>query len=97
MDNFPNMRDMIDAENEVYSKWDDLLNDIWSVLKANLPKYEMDKLLKEQQQWIKDKEAIAIADSKESEGGSMGRLDYVCSLSETTEKRCKKLIGMYME
>lgn len=79
----------IEAQQIRYNKWDDLLNEIWGVLKQQLPKNQMDELLKIQRQWIKDKEALAKSYSNQA--------DKLISLSISTEQRCYELIDGYMK
>lgn len=78
-----------EAQQIRYNKWDNLLNEIWGVLKEQLPKNQMDELLKTQRQWIKDKEAAANSYSNQA--------DKLINLSVSTEQRCYELINGYMK
>ena len=89
--------DMIKAANEEYRRWDIELNQIYGVLKIQLSTSEMSQLEKEEVQWIKDKEALADAEGKKYEGGSMEPLAYSASLAESTKKRCYELVNNYMK
>lgn len=80
---------LIEAQQISYNKWDNLLNEIWGVLKEQLPKNQMDELRKTQRQWIKDKEARANSNPDE-----YGKL---MSLSYSTEERCYELISGYIK
>ena len=55
--------EMIQAEAEVYKRWDDALNEIYGVLKSQLLKSEMNRLRDKQREWIlyRDHEAEKVA------------------------------------
>ena len=78
-----------EAQQIRYNKWDNLINEIWAVLKEQLPKNQMDELLQTQRQWIKDKEAAGSSYSHKA--------DQLISLSVSTEQRCYELINGYMK
>ena len=63
--------DMNLAAQDRYRIWDDALNGLWAVLKEVLPKEEMDRLTREELDWIKEKEAAVQAAGAEVEGGSI--------------------------
>ena len=81
-----------DATVQAYQVWDNLLNEIWGVLKQQLPKGEMDSLRKVQRQWIKDKEATekSIYDNGGSTSSAVG------NSAAITEQRCRELVNIYM-
>lgn len=81
-----------DATVQVYQVWDNLLNEIWGVLKQQLPKNEMDSLRKVQRQWIKDKEATEK--SIYNNGGNTAAA--VGNSAVVTEQRCRELVNIYM-
>ncbi|MCY6485879.1 DUF1311 domain-containing protein [Clostridium aestuarii] len=88
---------MIKAASEEYKRWDDALNEIYGVLKKQLSASDMNKLKKEQIQWIPDKKKIAEEAAEEFKGGSMAPLVYASSLAQTTKDRCYELIEKYMK
>ena len=51
-----NQAEMNTLSYEMYVVWDDVLNDLWQVLKDTVDEEEMEKLLEEQRTWIADKE-----------------------------------------
>lgn len=89
--------DMVQAASTEFKRWDDLLNDIWAVLKAEMNEKDFEKLLDEQLSWIKNKEDLALAAAKEMEGGSMYNVIYTDSLAQTTKSRCYELVNKYMK
>ncbi|MGL4570822.1 MAG: lysozyme inhibitor LprI family protein [Clostridium sp.] len=89
----PEMRQNASAE---YTAWDNELNDIYGYLKNNLPQDKFKVLEKEEVQWIKDKEAKAKKNSEQYKGGTMERLEYICTLASETKNRCYELVNNYM-
>ena len=89
--------DMKYAAGEEYKRWDRALNEIYSDLKENLSKEEMNKLEAEETKWIKDKEEKAKEAGKIYEGGTAEGLAYTSSLAETTKSRCYELVDKYMK
>jgi uncharacterized protein YecT (DUF1311 family) len=51
--------------------WDSALNQLWDVLEKSKTSQEMEKLLSEQRQWIKQKEAAAEDAGAAYEGGTL--------------------------
>lgn len=84
------------VEDFKYEIWDDLLNDIYSVLEEQLSAEKMDTLRAEQREWIEFRDATALATSKEYEGGTQEHLEYSAVLAKLTEERCYDLVEMYM-
>lgn len=41
---------------QYYTEWDDLLNELWGILKETLPANDFDQLKNEQINWVKQKE-----------------------------------------
>lgn len=78
------------STNKIFHYRDDMLNEIWGVLKNTLPKNEMSTLTNTQLQWIKNR------DSEASTMGSVDSIAYTSSLSEQTKTRCYELINGYM-
>ena len=78
--------------NELYTLWDDTLNDLWTVLGKVLSKEEMEKLTKEEQDWIAMKEQKVTDAGKEVEGGSMQPMVEDLTGADLTEKRVRELL-----
>lgn len=93
----PVTSDLIQAANEEYKLWDDKLNEIYSILKKQLPKDTMDKLTEEEIAWIKIRDENAEAAAKANEDGSIAPLNKVISLIESTSDRCFELVNNYMK
>jgi uncharacterized protein YecT (DUF1311 family) len=84
------------VEGDLYDIWDGLLNEIYGVLKQQLPSEEMDQLRKEQREWIKYRDANAKEASLKYEGGTMEQLEYVAVVNNLTKERCFELVEQYM-
>ncbi len=59
---------------EIYMVWDELLNEVWTLLKQKLDEKTMDALLDEQRVWITEKEAEVKRVGEEAGGGSIAGL-----------------------
>ena len=71
----------------LYTIWDDTLNDIWGILKETLDGETMRSLTSEQLQWIVEKEAAAKAASAENQGGSLAPLLSATEAAQLTKER----------
>ncbi|MED4287435.1 DUF1311 domain-containing protein [Priestia megaterium] len=80
-----------------YKAWDDLLNEIYGVLKTQLSSSEMSKLQADQRQWIKSRDAAAQKTFDEEGGGTLSQAEQVRTLWEVTKDRCYFLINNYMK
>ena len=76
---------------QLYMLWDEELNAIWKKLKETLDEDTMSNLLKEQRQWIKDKEQAIKDAGAECEGGSLQPLMENDKGAELTKKRVYEL------
>lgn len=83
--------DMNQAAQDKFLLWDDMLNQLWRVLKKVLPEEEMKQLTNEELQWIKDKEAAALDAAAEYDGGSMYPMVYSATLANLTKERVYEL------
>lgn len=84
------------AENARWETWDNLLNEIYGVLKEQLPPEEMDQLREEQRNWLTYRDETALEASLKYKGGTMEHLEYVSVLANLTEERCYELVEKYM-
>ena len=80
-----------------YTKWDDLLNSIYGVLKTQLSESEMNSLRNKQRAWIKYRDSEADKAAAEYEGGSMAPLEATSVKAELTRQRCYELVNQYMK
>lgn len=83
--------DMNELSHEIYQIWDDLLNELWAVLKDTLDEKTMNNLLEEQRTWITMKEAEAKKAGEAFAGGSMAQLASNQKAAELTKKRVYEL------
>ena len=89
--------EMKEAENTRYKSWDDMLNEIYNLLKTQLTEDEMKKLQEEEIEWINYRDETAKNESKEFEGGTIYPIMYTSSLTKTTKNRCYELVNNYMK
>lgn len=85
------------VENDRWELWDELLNEIYGVLKEQLSAEEMDQLREEQRNWIKFRDDSALEASHKFKGGTQEHLEYVAVLANLTEERCYELVANYMK
>ena len=88
---------LIAEEQERYETWDKLLNEIYGVLKTQLPENEMIKLRDEQREWIIKRDETAKEASLQYKGGTMENLEYVATQATLTRERCYELVAKYMK
>lgn len=85
------------VESDVYDIMDGLINEIYGVLREQLPSEEMEQLRKEQREWITYRDNTSKKESLKYEGGTMEQYEYVRVENNLTEKRCFELIEGYMK
>ena len=73
---------------------DDCLNDIWRLFKYNSDKETFDKVLEEQRQWLKDRDA-SLEKYTFEEYGTLGAMDANEEQAEVTLKRCEELLKYF--
>lgn len=84
--------EMNQTSQTIFTCWDNELNSIWNDIKYYLPEDEYNKVLSEQREWIRKKDAEAEADAADCEGGSLYPLIYYSSEAESTRERCYELV-----
>lgn len=90
--------DMYIYNNKQYNKWDAELNEIYNLLKKQLPADEMKKLNIEESQWITQKENNAKKfQQNQNLGNQLRNAASMSYLSNTTQSRCYELIYRYMK
>ena len=77
-----------------YEAWDKALNTVWEILKETLSKEEMEKLTREQMQWIKEKEAAAEKAVVDAGGSSMAISAYGETAERWTRQRLEILVPL---
>lgn len=85
------------VEHDRYGAWDELVNEVYEVLKEMLPAEEMDQLRNEQRNWIQYRDNSAKEASLKYEGGTAEQLEYVAVAANLTEERCYELVEEYMK
>ena len=86
-----NQADMNELSNEIYVVWDDVLNELWGILKDTQDENTMNDLLKEQREWIDMKETEVKKAGEEFAGGSMQALVVNQKAAELTKVRVYEL------
>lgn len=89
--------DMREATSEIYTAWDEILNEVYSEIMSTLSSEEKDKLILEETNWIKERDEKADNAAKEVEGGTMEPLARTSSLANSTKERCYELVNNYMK
>lgn len=84
------------VEGIAFDAWDGMLNEIYGVLKEQLPTEKMNLLREEQREWIVFRDNSAKEASLKFQGGTGEQLEYVIVLNNLTEKRCFELVEQYM-
>lgn len=81
---------------EAYEMYDEALNEIYSLLKEQLPQDTMKNLQDEEVKWIKQKEDSANKSVSDYKGGTFEFVAYNSSLYQSTKDRCYELVTNYM-
>lgn len=89
--------EMKEATGQSYERWDNMLNEIYSLLRQQLSTSVADDLKNKQVEWIKYRDKKAENDASEYTGGTMYGLIYVDSLGIATKERCYELVNTYMK
>ena len=89
--------ELIEAEETKLKRWDDMLNEIYSLLKIQLTESEMNELKSKQLSWIEYRDTTANNEASEEGGGSLSTVVYYSSLARLTKERCYELVNTYME
>ena len=84
-------------ETDRFEKWDDELNRIYGLLQEQLSSEQMERLRREQQEWVQRRDEKAKKSSLEYQGGSMEALEYVAVQASLTKERCYELVAKYMK
>ncbi|MBC8061081.1 MAG: DUF1311 domain-containing protein [Clostridiaceae bacterium] len=91
-------RSMVILTDKEYNEWDGALNEIYNLLKQQLSSDEVEKLDKEEAQWITQKENKAKkSEEPQGIGSQLGNIAYKASLAHTTQSRCYELVYRYMK
>lgn len=88
--------ELVEAEGTKLKRWDNMLNEIYSLLKTQLTESEMNNLRGKQRNWIKYRDMTADNEASEEGGGSLYTVIYNGSLARLTKERCYELVNTYM-
>lgn len=89
--------EMHHAKSEIYTRWDEALNEIYGVLQKQLTANEMSSLKEEQRNWIKQRDQKSKDEAAIFEGGTMEATIYVSTQAQLTKERCYELVKNYMK
>ncbi len=94
LDDAPNQHEINRQSGLVYTKWDDLLNEVYQYLKKTMPSGEFSKLNKDEKAWITKKEKAIDAAEAEWGGGSGAAMARNYEGIRQTRERCYYLISL---
>ncbi|NWK71378.1 DUF1311 domain-containing protein [Bacillus paramycoides] len=89
--------EMKEGEGKRYEAWDKALNEIYAVLKKQLPTVEMNALREKQREWITYRDQKAEKAWNESGQGTLSGLATISSKANSTRERCYQLVEQYMK
>ncbi|EJQ45558.1 Uncharacterized protein BWINRASL_05286 [Bacillus mycoides] len=89
--------EMKEGESKRYEAWDKALNEIYGVLKMQLPTNEMNTLREKQREWITYRDQKAEEAWNESGQGTLSGLASISSNVNSTKERCYQLVEQYMK
>ncbi|WP_212934555.1 lysozyme inhibitor LprI family protein [Bacillus hominis] len=89
--------EMKEGESKRYEAWDNALNEIYGVLKMQLPTKEMNTLREKQREWITYRDQKAEEAWNESGQGTLSGLASISSNVNSTKERCYQLVEQYMK
>ena len=87
---------MNQAEATKFGRWDDMLNEIYSLLRTQLTDNEMKEIKNKQLSWIEYRDETAKREANEC-GGSMAGVQYNTTMARITKERCYELVNTYMK
>ena len=86
--------EMLDNASDRFKLADDLLNNLWILIKYNTDEAEFEKILNEQREWLKQRDQKADEAADSWEGGSFAPVDFADTKAEMTMERCKELVDI---
>ncbi|MCI6886983.1 MAG: DUF1311 domain-containing protein [Lachnospiraceae bacterium] len=75
--------------------WETELNRILKALEERISDEDMKTLFKEQKEWMRERENIAVESSKKKNGSALEEVEYNVSLADTTRERAYELAEQY--
>ncbi|MFB7159368.1 lysozyme inhibitor LprI family protein [Lysinibacillus sp. NPDC056232] len=89
--------EILKAEKETYKRWDNILNEIYALLKQQLSSGDMESLKGVQIKWIKDKESSAKNAASKYADDEMKEITKYKIEAQYTKERCYELVKNYMK
>ncbi|MFC9540628.1 lysozyme inhibitor LprI family protein [Lysinibacillus sp. NPDC056959] len=89
--------EILKAEKETYNRWDNILNEIYALLKQQLSSGDMQSLKEVQIEWIKDKESSAKNAASKYAEDEMKEITKYKIEAQYTKERCYELVKNYMK
>ncbi|MBQ2114989.1 MAG: DUF1311 domain-containing protein, partial [Lachnospiraceae bacterium] len=86
--------EMLDNASDRFKLADDLLNNLWILIKYNTDEAEFEEILNEQREWLKKRDQKADEAADSWEGGSFASVDFADTKAEMTMERCKELLDI---
>ena len=87
---------MLEASNEEFEAWDNMLNEIYSKIKVELTEEKVNTLIDEQLNWIDIRDEKSESADDGFEDGTIAPLKRIMSLITSTKDRCYELVNKYM-
>jgi len=84
--------EMVEYTATMYEYSDDCLNYIWNLIRYNVEEAKYQEILKEQREWIQEKEKAAQESADVYTNGSFATVDYNAVMADMTIKRCAQLV-----
>lgn len=84
------------GETESLKRWDKALNEIYGVLKEQLPPEEMEQLRQKQREWIEFRDLEAEEAASEFAGGTLEGVANLTTQRQLTKERCYFLVNAYL-
>ena len=84
------------AETEL-KLWDAELNLLYNEIMDELDEDSASELIKQEREWMRERDALAVAAAKKSGGTALEGLEYTASLADTTRKRVYDLAASYKD
>lgn len=89
--------EILKAEKETYTRWDNILNEIYALLKQQLSSGDMQSLKEVQIDWIKDKESSAKNAASKYAEDEMKEITKYKIEAQYTKERCYELVKNYLK
>lgn len=92
-DNAVTTVELEEAAQKAFSLWDSLLNEMYGVLKEELPPAEFEELRADQREWITERDDFATYQATEqANGGSAYTMLYIDAQAQYTAQRCSDFL-----